>query len=321
MGTIISESISARLVSDKPIKKTPYQVKGVFMKQFSDEKIVPFLDGKLRSKYLYPRVQVKILKEQIYIVGINEGVNPVLSLVDNLELFNFGDITVKIEKIDIEQNKDPVSLVDKLLRYKFITPWVALNAGSSKKFKAIKDNNKILFLNKLLGQNLLFLSKELGLDTESKIYTKVKVESIDPHNHEENGWRSFNGEFRTNFMLPNFIGFGNGITRGFGSIFSLNHPNNLEFQNFSKEVEDYTIEKINEDDETISCVTINDAPVINNRKKKKRFKSKKKGFSKSNRLQKSRYKGKNNNVKKQEIDIDDESRFNSEEYHQKQHDL
>ena len=321
MGTIISESVSARLVSDKPIKKTPYQVKGVFMKQFSDEKIVPFLDGKLRSKYLYPRVQVKILKEQIYIVGINEGVNPVLSLVDNLELFNFGDITVKIEKIDIEQNKDPVSLVDKLLRYKFITPWVALNAGSSKKFRAIKEDNKILFLNKLLGQNLLFLSKELGLDTESKIYTKVKVESIDPHNHEENGWRSFNGEFRTNFMLPNFIGFGNGITRGFGSIFSLNHPNNLEFQNFSKEVEDYTIEKINEDDDAISCVTINDAPVINNRKKKKRFKSKKKGFSKSNRLQKSRYKGKNNNVKKQEIDIDDESRFNSDEYHQKQHDL
>ena len=61
-------------------------------------------------------------------------------------------------------------------------------------------------------------------------YTKVKVDSIDPHDHEENGWRSFNGEFRTNFMLPNFIGFGNGITRGFGSIFSLNHPNNLEFQ-------------------------------------------------------------------------------------------
>ena len=125
METNISESISARLVSDKPIKKTPYQVKGVFMKQFSNEKIVPFLDGKLRSKYLYPRVQVKILDEQVYIVGINEGVGPVLSLVDNLEFFNFCDITVKIEKIDVEQNQNPVSLVDKLLRYKFVTPWVA----------------------------------------------------------------------------------------------------------------------------------------------------------------------------------------------------
>ena len=321
MGTIISESVSARLVSDKPIKKTPYQVKGVFMKQFSDEKIVPFLDGKLRSKYLYPRVQVKILKEQIYIVGINEGVDPVLSLVDNLDFFNFGDITVKIEKIDIEQNKDPVSLVDKLLRYKFITPWVALNTGSSRKFKGIGEDNKILFLNKLLGQNLLFLSKELNLDIDSKIYTKVVVDSIDPYKHEENGWRSFNGEFRANFMLPNFIGFGNGITRGFGSIFSLNHQNNLEFQNSSKELEEYTIEDINEDDNAISCVTINDAPVISNRKKKKRFKSKKKGFSQNNRPQKNRFKGKNNNVKKKQIDIDDESRFNSEEYHKKQHDL
>ena len=321
METIIPESISARLVSDKPIKKTPYQVKGVFMKQFPDEKIVPFLDGKLRSKYLYPRVQVKILNEQIYIVGINEGVDPVLSLVHNLDSFNFGDITIKIEKIDIEQNKEPVSLVDKLLRYKFVTPWVALNAGSNKKFKSVEQDDKILFLNKLLGQNLLFISKELGLDTDSKIYTKVEVDSIDPHNHDENGWRSFIGEFRTNFMLPNFIGFGNGITRGFGTIFSLNHPNNLEFQNSSKEVDEYTIEDINEDDDAISCGTINDAPVISNRRKKKRFKSKKKAFSKNNRLKKSRYKGKNNSVKKQEIDIDDESRFNSEEYHQKQHDL
>jgi len=321
METNISESISARLVSDKPIKKTPYQVKGVFMKQFPDEKIVPFLDGKLRSKYLYPRVQVKILNEQIYIVGINEGVDPVLSLIDNLEHFNFGDITVKIEKIDIEQNKDPVLLVDKLLRYKFVTPWVALNAGSNKKFKGIEGHNKILFLNKLLGQNLLFLLKELGLDTDSKIYTKVEVDSIDPHNHEENGWRSFNGQFKTNFMLPNFIGFGNGITRGFGSIFSMNHLNNLEFRNSLKEVDGYTSEDINEDDITISCVTINDAPVISSRKKKKRFKVKKKRFPLNDSPRKNRFRGKNNNAKKQEIDIDDESRFNSEEYHQKQHDL
>ena len=114
------KSLTVKLKTDRPVKKTPYQVKGVFMKQFSDEKIVPFLDGKLRSKYLYPRVQVKILDDQVYIVGINEGVDPVLSLVDNLEFFNFGDVTVKIEKIDIEQNKDPVSLVDKLLIKSFI---------------------------------------------------------------------------------------------------------------------------------------------------------------------------------------------------------
>ena len=83
----------------------------------------------------------------------------------------------------------------------------------------------------------------------------------------------------------------------------------------------YTIEDINEDDITISCVTINDAPVISSRKKKKRFKVKKKRFPLNDSPRKNRFRGKNNNAKKQEIDIDDESRFNSEEYHQKQHDL
>ena len=317
MEAIISESITARLVSDKPVIKTPYQVKGVFMKQFPDKKIIPFLDGRLRSKYLYPRVQVKILNEQIYIVGLNEGVEPVLALIKNIDSFNFGDISLKIEKVETEQNNDPVIMADKLLRYKFITPWAALNAGTNRKYKNLVDEEKILFLNKLLGQNLLFLSKELGLNIDSKIYTKVEVQDIEPSKHDENGWRSFDAEFKTNFMLPSYIGFGNGITRGYGSIFSLNHTNNLESQDSD---EDYVKEEINASDEFLSFVTINDTPLINKRKKKKRFKGKKKRApNNSNSSPKGMSRKKGNNFNKKEADIDDDSRFNSEEYHKKQH--
>ena len=317
METIISESITARLVSDKPVIKTPYQVKGVFMKQFPSEKIIPFLDGRLRTKYLYPRVQVKILNDQIYIAGLNEGVEPVLELIKNLDSFNFGDITLKIEKIETEQNNTPVILTDKLFRYNFVTPWVALNAGTNKKYKNLIEKEKILFLNKLLGQNLLFLSKELGLNIDSKIYTKIEVQDIEPHKHDENGWRSFDAEFKTNFMLPSYIGFGNGITRGYGSIFSLNLTNNLESQSSD---EDYISEEINTTDELLSIVTVDDAPVINKRKKKKRFKGKKKKSENNNySYSKSRPRKKGNNYNKNEAEIDDDSRFNSEEYHKKQH--
>ena len=88
------ESIAIRLITDKPVRKTPYQVKGVFMKQFPGEKIVPFLDGKLRNKYLYPRVQVKILNEKIYIIGIKEGVEPVMSLIDNVKSVSYTHLTL-----------------------------------------------------------------------------------------------------------------------------------------------------------------------------------------------------------------------------------
>ena len=321
MEKILSGSITARLITDKPIRKTPYQVKGVFMKQFPDEKIVPFLDGRLRSKYLYPRVQVKIINEQIYILGINEGVEPVISILKNLKSFSFGDLSIKVDSAEVEENKDSVLLTDKLLRYKFITPWIALNAGGDSKYKRLGDDEKPLFLNKLLGQNLLFLSKELGLNISSKIFTKIEVESFEPEKVDENGWKSFKGEFKTNFILPSFIGFGNGITRGFGSIFSLNNINNLEFKD-SKEVnEDYVKEEIDDSDAEISYVTVDDAPTISRRKKKKKFTSKKPLPQTKSNSRKNKFKEKINNFIKKEVNNDDESRFNSEEYHKKQHDF
>ena len=57
------KSVVARVITNKPVRKTPYQVKGVFMRQYPDEPIIPMLDGSYRDRYLYPRVQVKILNE------------------------------------------------------------------------------------------------------------------------------------------------------------------------------------------------------------------------------------------------------------------
>ena len=324
MESHLSESIVIRLIADKPVRKTPYQVKGVFMKQFSHDKIVPFLNGKLRNKYLYPRVQVKILNEQIYIVGIKEGINPVISLIDNFNSFNFGNITINIEKYDIEKNKDQFNTTEKLLRYKFITPWIALNKSTGGKYRFLTDQEKPLFLNQLLGKNLLFIAKELGFDIKNKIFTKVSINNLIPEKIDENGWGAFTGEFKTNFLIPSYIGLGNGITRGFGTLFSLNNPNSLTPESSKEKPEKYIEEEINEEDEDITFVTIKDAPVINKRKKPKKRQTYYKKTKKNKKQQPIKNKHiieKNNSKISNTKDIDDDSRFNSEEYHQKQHDL
>lgn len=323
MELITPESIVIRLVADKPVRKTPYQVKGVFMKQFSDEKIVPFLDGKFRSKFLYPRVQVKILNEQIYIVGLKEGVGPVLSLVDSVKSFNFGNITINIEKFDIEENNEQLTSTEKLLRYKFITPWVALNKNTSGKYRALKEDEKTLYLNKLFGLNILFLSKELGADLKSKIFTKVYLDSLIPEKLDENGWGTFTGEVKTNFILPNYIGMGNGITRGFGTIFSLNNPNSLIFDQLEESPDEYKQEDINVEEEDLSFVTMEDVPIINKRKKSKKPKKRHPHNKNRKNINNKRFKKRHNKGQQQtnNNDLDDDSRFNSEEYHQKQHDL
>ena len=59
-------------------------------------------------------------------------------------------------------------VTEKLLRYKFITPWIALNKSTGGKYRFLSDQEKSLFLNKLLGQNLLFIAKELGRGDKNK---------------------------------------------------------------------------------------------------------------------------------------------------------
>ena len=64
------QSVSLKLKTDRPVLKTPYQIKGVLMKQFPQSEIVPMLNGSYRKKYLYPRIQVKILNGEIIILGV-----------------------------------------------------------------------------------------------------------------------------------------------------------------------------------------------------------------------------------------------------------
>ena len=124
--------------------------------------------------------------------------------------------------------------------------------------------------------------------------------------------------------MPNYTGMGNGITRGDGTLFSLNNPNTLTEENFKEKTDDYLVEEINEEDELMTFVTIDDAPIINKRKKYKKRKNnyRKNRKNKAKNLSNSKYgKQKNQPQNKKYNDIDDETRFNSEEYHKKQHDL
>jgi len=210
-----------------------------------------------------------------------------------------------------------------LFRYKFITPWIALNKSTGGKFRFLSNQEKPLFLNKLLGQNLLFIAKEVGEEIKTKIHTKVIVDSNVPEKIDDNGWGAFSGEFKTNFILPNYIGLGNGITRGYGTLFSFNNPNTLKEKNSKENIDDYIEEEINDDDELMTFVTIDDVPVIRRKKHKKRTNNyKKKKKNKTNNLSSNKYgKQKHISQNKKYNDIDDETRFNSEEYHKKQHDL
>tara|TARA_A100001011_G_scaffold139928_1_gene147879 strand:+ start:6747 stop:7838 length:1092 start_codon:yes stop_codon:yes gene_type:complete len=353
------KSVVARVITNKPVRKTPYQVKGVFMRQYSDEPIVPMLDGSYRDRFLYPRVQVKILNEQIYIIGVNEGVESVLSICDKFETLDFGNITFEIKECDIEDANQQFIPSKHLVRYRFITPWVALNHMTGGKYKFLTNQEKPSYLNKLLGQNIVFLANEVGISLEDNIFTKVKVSSLFPKPVDENKWGAFMGEFKTNFILPNYIGIGNGVTRGFGTIYGMFNPDSFSFDKeaLMEDAKDQEIETL-EQREDLECISASDVPkpkrrkrssnkskkhnLDNNKKhrnknkknKQKYYSSRKKGNFKAgnkHRNQKKRTPG-HGHILSEEFDIEEDNRgnnksdsykdddkFNTEQHHKKQH--
>ena len=347
------KSVVVRVITNKPVRKTPYQVKGVFMRQYPDEDIIPMLNGTYRDRYLYPRVQVKILNEQIYLIGINEGFDSVMSLYEKLQSLDFGNITFDVEDCDIESINNQFIPSEKLLHYRFITPWVALNHMTGGKYKFLTNQEKPSYLNKLLGQNIIFLAREVGINLDQDILTKVKVASLFPEPVDDNKWGAFMGEFKTNFVLPSYIGIGNGITRGFGTIYGMSSSNTIIFD--QKDLEEGDVEDFDES-EGVDSISASDVPEPKRKRhpkrKKKKFHSRnknnkprknqrgKKNYSDRNQNKQKNHHSNSNrkkprhghiisedydiedesgNIKQQSSDQNDDQRFNTEKHHKKQH--
>ncbi len=335
-------TVSVRIFTDKPVRKTPYQVKGVMMNQFPNEEIVPMLDGSYRQKFLYPRVQVKILNEQIYIVGINEGVDSIKAIAKKMDFLDFGNITFQVLDNEIEEHKNRFQPVSKLIRYRFVTPWVALNQTTGYRYRNLNNADRVNFLNRLLGQNIVFMAREMGMELKENIFTKVTLSSLFPRQVDENNWGAFDGEFRTNFVLPNYLGIGNGITRGYGTLFGLFNPELFSFNEGDlQELETKAAKKSIDEQTTMAESDLQEIDVekvprpkkvpgkdLRPTKRSKKVLSEEFEIEKDEtivyqtdvtRKKKAPYKSKKRNkkIKKDSSNIN----YNSEEYHKKQHTL
>ena len=327
-----SRAVLATLITDKPVKKTAYQVKGVFMRHYPDLDIIPMLNGKYRDRYLYPRVQVKVLNEQIYIIGVGDGSDCVLQLIDKISTLDFGNITFEINDKNVIDLIDQFQQTDELMMYRFIAPWVALNQSTGRKYRTLNNSERVKFLNKLLGQNIIFIANELNADLEDKIFTKVNLSSLHPKSVDKNNWGAFSGEFSTNFNLPNYIGLGNGITRGYGAIFSLSNPQGFHFEesNVSDDSSniDAAIHKMSVES-TLSGINVDSIPKTKRKSlKKSRHSSKKiltEEFHTQQNLPEAMHKrklGEKEDYTKLEDQTDNEEpNFNTAAYHKKQHEI
>ena len=216
--------VVAVLKTDRAVKEDASKLRGYIGNKFPDEVLLHHHIGK-ETLYTYPRVQYKIIEGTPIIVGIMEGASVVKKIMDDIEELILEKKRYEVKSIQINQLKEEFGKSREDIEYKFLTPWIALNQKNYEKYRKIegwKERKKLLY--GILIGNILSMCKGLGYTVIGKIHAHsflqpcmIKYKAI-PHT-------GFTGEFKINFILPDLIGIGKGVSQGFGTIKKMEEKN------------------------------------------------------------------------------------------------
>lgn len=174
-------------------------------------------DGTLR--YAYPLVQYKVLKNIPTLVGLDEGAKLLVELFLDIQELEIDGTNFPVSTKNIKHQPIEMGVKDDLFQYRFETLWMPLNQENYKNYLTLNEDEKQNSLNRILRNNILALLKFMD---DSKIEEKVLVKFI--KNQETNTnfknvkMLAFGGTFTTNVLIPNNLGLGKSVSRGFGSI-------------------------------------------------------------------------------------------------------
>jgi Cas6b C-terminal domain/Cas6b N-terminal domain len=170
--------------------------------------------------YRYPLIQFKLIDKTPAIVAITDRAVKI-----------FAEIFMKLDKIVIEDTVIPVfekdlkveevefGYSDEIFMYEFASPWIGLNQKNFKKYSDVGNDEKNEMLKRVMTGNILSMAKYLDCwlsqDQKIKIDHKLKETKV---NLKGKSMTAFNGIFKTNFCLPNYLGIGKSVSRGFGAV-------------------------------------------------------------------------------------------------------
>lgn len=167
--------------------------------------------------YRYPLVQYKVIDNIPTIIGINEAAN----IVAKIGLFEdeliIRDVSYDINQKEINKENIEFGCTDDYIEYEFVTPWIAINQKNRAEYQYGNEIKKEEILKKILIGNIISMSKGLGYTVSKQLICWINVEEkrvkLKGITHV-----GFVGKFKVNFKIPDYLGLGKSVSRGFGTI-------------------------------------------------------------------------------------------------------
>jgi len=213
------KTLTLTLESDKSIKEDASKLRGFFATKFTEYALLhQHVDvGKLL--YRYPKIQYKMIDGVPLVLGIEEGADVLKEIYDKYDEIRLDENTYSIVGRSVILRVVDFGLSEKILGYMFITPWIALSQKNYEKYwKSDRRGQRELLRRTLIG-NLLSASK--GLDYMVPDEIKLDIAGrVTPEKCfiKKTPLVGFKCDFVVNFNIPDLMGLGKSVSRGFGAV-------------------------------------------------------------------------------------------------------
>ncbi len=180
--------------------------------------------------YGYPVIQYKSIRNKASLMCIDYGIDEVHHLFSQKDLdLQIGERQVSMKVARIHMDQFTLNVWERMFHYR-LSNWLALSEENYQRFKAITDEEqRVRFLERILIGNILAFAKGVKWRVEKQIQakiTRIVEQKIAPFKGIP--LTSFVVEFEANVFLPEWIGLGKGVSRGFGTVRQLRNANTEE---------------------------------------------------------------------------------------------
>jgi len=204
---------TAILDFDSDYRVTPVKLRGFLAHLFAN---ISEFHHHSNNSYHYPLIQYKLIGKKLAVIGFGEFAEIVFRNLSSLDHITTETQKIPLNNIEIKSSVYRVEQISQ--KYKFTTPWLALNEKNYEKFKELKNDGKKPFLEKILIGNILSLLKGLEKFVDYKITISItKFNSIQTTAHQ-NKFAGIYAEFECNITLPEYLGLGKSVSKGFGVV-------------------------------------------------------------------------------------------------------
>jgi len=208
------------LHSDAPMRGDATKLRGFFATSFNEYALL-HQHVTDRLIYKYPLIQYKMLHGSPMVLGIEDGAEVLKQIYDKFSEIRLGESSYSIMEREIALKSEAFGCCEEIHSYRFVTPWLALSQQNYPKYlNGSRDDNRDL-LRRILVGNLLSASKGLGYVAKGHIRLETGAMREEICTLKGTKVTGFRGEFTTNFEIPEFMGLGKSVSRGFGAVMRL----------------------------------------------------------------------------------------------------